>query len=198
MLFQLTWNKGFKCSCFDVFIMSCCRCSAQFAPFVSANQFFPLLKSCWEDLAVCTDLEPRFVAEVLYAFVDSEDPNDGPNVSAPQDLMVLLQERYRSFHFLSRPEVQRGPVHSFPEHRQLVLDTQRPELLIKNFVCDNVVLIFHSSITGRKAEPYAAIRNPVVFLSRSVNLTDSPLNVGGFPRPLTSTRLCRSLDRGFA
>ena len=38
--------------------------------------------------------------------------------------------------------------------------------------------------------------SPVVFQSHSVNLADSPLNVGGFPRPLMSTRLCRSLDRG--
>ena len=49
----------------------------------------------------------------------------------------------------------------------------------------------------QKAEPDAAIRNLVVFLSRSVNLTDSPLNVEGFPRLLMSTGLCRSLDRGF-
>ena len=84
----------------------------------------------------------RFVAEELCAFLHSEDPNDGPNVSAPQDLMMLLQERYRSFHFLSKPEVQHGLLNTFPEHRPLV-QTQRTELLIKCFVRDNVVLIFH-------------------------------------------------------
>ena len=49
-----------------------------------------------EDLAVCTDLEPVFAAEVLCAFLHSEDPNNGPNVAAPQDLTVLLQERCRT------------------------------------------------------------------------------------------------------
>ena len=59
-----------------------------------------------EDLAVCADLEPVFNAEVLCAFLHLEDPNDRQNVTALQDLMVLLQERYRSFHFLSKPQVQ--------------------------------------------------------------------------------------------
>ena len=36
-------------------------------------------------------------------------------------LIVLLQERYRSFHFLSKPEVQHGLVHSCPENGQQVL-----------------------------------------------------------------------------
>ena len=45
MLFQLTRNEGFKCSCLDVFIKRCSRRSAGLAPFVSANQFLPLLKS---------------------------------------------------------------------------------------------------------------------------------------------------------
>ena len=46
------------------------------------------------------------------------------------------------------------------------------------------------------AEPYAAISNPVVFLSHSVNLVDSPLIVQGFPRPVMSIRLWRSFRRG--
>ena len=46
MLFHLTRTKGFKCSCLDVTIQSCRRRSTRFAPFVSADQFFPFLKSC--------------------------------------------------------------------------------------------------------------------------------------------------------
>ena len=120
MLFQLTWNEGPKCSCLGVFIKSCCRRSARIALFISASQFLPVSRVLREDLAVCTDLEAGCAAEVLCAFLLTEDPNDGPNVAAPQDLMVLLQERYRSFHFLSKPKVQHGPVRSSPEHRQLV------------------------------------------------------------------------------
>ena len=117
MLFQLAWNEGFKCSCLDVFIKSCCRRSARGigAPVPPASRVLR------DDLAVRTDLDPGVVAEVLCAFLHSEDPSDGPNVTAPQDLMVLLQERCRSFRFLSKLRVQHGLIRSFPEHRQLVL-----------------------------------------------------------------------------
>ena len=57
-----------------------------------------------EDLAVCTGLESGFLASALCTFLHSEDPNHGPNVAAPQDLMDLLQERCRSFRFLSKAE----------------------------------------------------------------------------------------------
>ena len=46
LLFQFTRNKSFKCGCLDVLIKSCCRRSTRFAPLVSADQFFPFLKSC--------------------------------------------------------------------------------------------------------------------------------------------------------
>ena len=39
------------------------------------------------DLAVCTDLEPGYVADVLSVSLHSKDPKDGPNFAAPPDLM---------------------------------------------------------------------------------------------------------------
>ena len=103
-------TRGFKYACLNVIIQSCCRRSTRFAPLVSADLFFPFLKSCGKVLQLASE---------LCAFLHSEDPDDGAIVSAPQNLMVL--QRYRGFHFLVRPEVQHGLVHSFPEHRQLVL-----------------------------------------------------------------------------
>ena len=117
MLFKLTWNVGFKCSCFDVFIKSCCRRSFRGI----GEPVPPASRVLRDDLAVRTDLDPGVFAEVLCAFLHSEEPNDGPNVTAPQDLMVLLQERCRSFRFLSKLRVQHGLIRSFPENCQLVL-----------------------------------------------------------------------------
>ena len=45
VLFQLAWDEGFKRSCLDVFIKSCCRQSARFTSFVSADHFVPFLES---------------------------------------------------------------------------------------------------------------------------------------------------------
>ena len=86
-----------------------------------------------EDLAVCTDLEPVFAAEVLCAFLHAEDPKDGRNVAAPQDLTVLLQERCRTTWTCSL----------FFQNIVNWFCVKRTELLFECFVRDNVVLIFH-------------------------------------------------------
>ena len=138
MLFQLTRNDSCKCSCLDLLIQRCCRRSTRFAPFVSADKFFPFLKSCGKILQFAP-IWNQDLSQKSSSFSSTQRiPNDGPNVARPQAMMVLLQEHYRSFHFLSQPKVQRG--RSFPEHRQLVL---HPTELIECFVRDNVVLIFH-------------------------------------------------------
>ena len=66
--------------------------------------------------------------------------------------------------------------------------TQRFELLFECVVRGNVVLIFCPPITGQKAEPYAAIGFPVVFLTHSVNLADP---TGTLPGPFcASAHVC--------
>ena len=120
MLFQLAWNEGLKCSCLDVIIQSCCHRSARIASFVSARKFLPLLESCGKNLQFAP-IWNEGVSQKCSAFSSTQRINDGPNVAAPPDLMVLLQERCRSFRVLSRLRVQHGLVRSFPEHRPLVL-----------------------------------------------------------------------------
>ena len=77
--------------------------------------------------------------------------------------------------------------------------TQRTELLFECVVRDDVVLIFHPLNNHcAENETHAAIRNPVVFLSHSVNVANYLLNAGGFPRPFMSTGLWRTFCRGCA
>ena len=76
-------------------------------------------------------------------FLHSEDPNDGLNVATVPDLMVPLQERHRSFLFLSSPEMQHGPVRSSPENVFNWLCTYRTELSVKCFLRHGLILIFH-------------------------------------------------------
>ena len=81
MFFQLTRNRGFKCGCLDFLTESCCRRSTRFAPLVSEEPVLPISQVLREDLAVCIDLVPRFVAEELCPFLHLEDPKDEPTVS---------------------------------------------------------------------------------------------------------------------
>ena len=92
ILFQLAWVESFRRSCLDVFIKSCCRRSACVASYRRTSSS-PLSRVPQESLVVCTDLETVFVARALCDFFHSDNPNGGPNVSAPRDLMELLQGR---------------------------------------------------------------------------------------------------------
>ena len=107
--------------------------------------------------------------------------NDGPNDSTPPDLVVLLEERYRSFHFLSRPEVHHGLLHSLPEHHQLVLHPadRTVDLVLRSWPC--LSRSSTHSTTGRK-------------LGESRRFS---LERWRFPKTFDS-RLRRWLDRGFA
>ena len=135
-LFRLTWNEGFECSCLWCPHQELLSLLRSICSFRVGGPVLPTSQVLREDLVVCTDLE-------LCAFLHSEDPNDGRNVSAPPDLMVLLQKRYRSCHFLSRPEVENMDLFALPLNVVNWFCTQRTELLVKCFVRDNVVLIFH-------------------------------------------------------
>ena len=86
-------------------------------------------------------LEPRFVAEELFALLHSEDPNDVPNVSALPDLMVLLKERSSKLSL----SVKARSTDLFALFLNIVnwFCTQRTELSVKCSVRDDVVLIFH-------------------------------------------------------
>ena len=106
MMFQLTWDEGFERSCLDVFLKSCPSLFSLLFSRVAAPGP-PTSRVPREGLVACTDLEPESVAGTSCAFLRSEDPNCGPNVAAPRDL-VLLQGRRRSFRFLSKLRAQHG------------------------------------------------------------------------------------------
>ena len=60
-------------------------------------------------------------------------------------------------------------------------NTQRSKLL---FECERCLDLTPTQITGRRTEPRGKIGSLVVFLGHSVNLSDSSLNLGSFPRNL--------------
>ena len=121
------------------------------------------------------------------------DPNNGLNVATLPDLMVLLQGQIEAFIV---GQSQKCNMDLFALHLNVFnwFCTYRTELSVSASLSSSST---HSMI-GWKVLLHVVIKNPVVFLSHSVNLTDSPSNVGGFPRPLMPTKLCRSCDRGFA
>ena len=117
-------------------------------------------------------------------FTYSEDPNDRPNVAALPDLMVLLQERCRSFRVLSKLRLHNMDLFALFQNIVNWFFTQRTEQVFECVVRDNMVLFFYTTQSrARKLSRTAPIRNPVVFLSLSVNLADSLVNVGGCPKP---------------
>ena len=161
MLFQLAWNEGFKCSCLEVFIKSCCRRSARGigAPVPPASrvlrddlQFAPIWTQ--EFSQKCSALSstqriPRRTKRHSASRPDGAAPRTVSKLSLP----VKAKSATWTYSFFSR-----------------------------------------KSSTG--SSPSGPNCCSSVFLSHSANLA-SPLNIGGFPRSLMSTRLWRSFCRRF-
>ena len=69
MLFRLAGNEGFRCSCLDFFINSCCCRSARFASLVIGALVPPTARVLRESLAVCTDLGTRICRKSALRFL---------------------------------------------------------------------------------------------------------------------------------
>ena len=80
MFLQLTRNTGFKCGCPDVLIKSFLSSFHSIWSSRIGGPVLPISRVLLENLALCIDQEPRFVAEKLCTFLHSEGPIDGPTV----------------------------------------------------------------------------------------------------------------------
>ena len=106
------------------------------------------------------------------------------SIAAPRNMVELLQRRCRSFRFLSRPRAQRDLAHSCPECCQRV-----------RHAADDIFDLPSIQSLAEKLKTYGAIRNPMVFLSHSVNLAAYPWTLGfsktlDLDKTLTFIRSC--------
>ena len=121
---------------------------------------FPVVKKCSND-TIQSLISPRLI---LY------------NIMIHSSFLIIRQDLFLSYSSTTRKQSW------IPFARQKCnASLFAPLLNIFNCFCTyrTKLSIKCHSITGRAAELYAAIRNPVVFLSNSVNFEDSRLNIGG-------------------
>ena len=154
MLFPLVWYTDFKCGCLDVLIKSYCRLSTRFAPFVSADKFFPSLMSCGKILQSASIWNQDLSQESSGGLSSTQR---SPATDQPsrrfQTWWCRSKINIEAFTFLSTPEVQHEPVRSSPEDLQLFLHPSEQtvhQMLRSWWRCLDLPRI---RSLGRKAEP---------------------------------------------
>ena len=108
MMFQLTRNESFECSCLDV-------SSSRNADLVPLDLLLSYRRTSSSHFKSCGKI-------LQFAPIWNQDVSQKSSAhSSSQRIPEMeLQERYRSFHFLSRPISATRTCSLFPAHRQLV------------------------------------------------------------------------------